>query len=152
MKQFNLKEALAGAPVVTRDGKEVTQLTQFKALGSYVLRGVVDSSIESFTCKGVFNANKYDGHVFDLFMKQPTILCNGIKVPAPETVAPSAGTKYYYVECITREIIQYHTWYSDTTDNRLLKRGLVHLTKEDALEHAKAMFPNEFTEDEEIIF
>lgn len=41
MKAFNLEQALAGKPVVTRDGQSVTQLVLFKNINSpYPLHGV----------------------------------------------------------------------------------------------------------------
>ena len=44
MKPFDLKAALAGAKVVTRDGRDVTQLTYLKGLdaGEYCICGVVE--------------------------------------------------------------------------------------------------------------
>lgn len=40
-KQFNLEEALKGAKVVTRDGREVSQLTKFDIDTNYLLFGVI---------------------------------------------------------------------------------------------------------------
>lgn len=42
MKPFNLEAALAGEPVVTRDGRRVTQLTMFDGLSDRCLAGVID--------------------------------------------------------------------------------------------------------------
>lgn len=41
MKQFNLKDALNGAPVCTRDGEPVTQLVKFHVDGTVMFAGVV---------------------------------------------------------------------------------------------------------------
>ena len=41
-KEFNLEEALNGAKVVTRDGREVTQLTKMNAKNVSKIFGVVD--------------------------------------------------------------------------------------------------------------
>lgn len=38
LKPFDLEKALAGEPVVTRQGEEVTQLTLFKTSSIYTLR------------------------------------------------------------------------------------------------------------------
>ena len=65
MKEFNLKEALAGKPVITRDGKEVKQLTQFDSETSNLF-GVVDNSLISWYNNGVYSSN-YKSN-FDLFM------------------------------------------------------------------------------------
>jgi len=43
MREFNLEEALAGAPVQTRDGRPVTQLVKFNfSFGPVRLAGVID--------------------------------------------------------------------------------------------------------------
>jgi len=65
MKQFNLEKALAGEPVVTRNGKKVTQLTLFEVDDKYPLSGVVDRSVICFTIEGEIAIEEND---FDLFM------------------------------------------------------------------------------------
>lgn len=53
LQEFNLEKALAGDPVVTRDGREVTQLHLFRAKDEeYPLIGVVDKQVEAFTDEG----------------------------------------------------------------------------------------------------
>jgi hypothetical protein len=67
MKPFNLEEALAGKPVVTRAGKPVTQLTLFNSSNNYPLHGVIDGYIEAWTQQGNFNDSQArSGN--DLFM------------------------------------------------------------------------------------
>ena len=44
MKPFNLQEALAGKPVVTRDGRKVTQLHLFECDAKVPLFGFVENS------------------------------------------------------------------------------------------------------------
>jgi hypothetical protein len=55
-KPFDLERALAGDPVVTRDGRPVTQLTHFKdvANGHDSLCGVVDGVICSWQEHGLY--------------------------------------------------------------------------------------------------
>lgn len=67
MKPFNLEAALAGEKVITRDGQEVTQLTKFDVKGEFVIYGVVNKTMESWTTKGSWNR---EGTVCntDLFM------------------------------------------------------------------------------------
>lgn len=67
MKEFNLGEALAGAKVVTRDGREVTQLHRFKISKVYTLYGVVDEDVCSWTAEGTSIAGCAESHD-DLFM------------------------------------------------------------------------------------
>ena len=69
MKKFNLKKALAGEAVQTRDGRPVA-LTSVEIGVRYVLRGLVGSSEcldrESWTLEGRYMADGESG--FDLFM------------------------------------------------------------------------------------
>jgi hypothetical protein len=69
MKEFNLEEALAGKPVLTRNGKNITELYFFK--NSDVcepLFGMVegDKDVFSWNKDGIFNTYQKSG--FDLFM------------------------------------------------------------------------------------
>lgn len=66
MSPFDLEKALAGAKVVTRDGREVTQLTKFDVRGDFPLTGIIQNKRESFKLNG-----KYSDHIeshYDLFM------------------------------------------------------------------------------------
>ena len=67
MKPFNLKEALEGKPVVTRDNLPVTQLTLFETDNIYSLRAVVERCVCDFTTGGVFDIDVSD-HKYNLFM------------------------------------------------------------------------------------
>lgn len=71
--------------------------------------------------------------------KPRAININGHEVPEPvrkplecgaEYFAPAVGGVYFATEFY---------WRGDEVDNRLLERGLVHLTKEAAIAHAKAL-------------
>lgn len=67
MKPFNLERALAGDPVVTRDGEPVTQLTQFIGLDSEeALFGVQDKKVRRWFLDGKYIADDYSR--LDLFM------------------------------------------------------------------------------------
>ena len=54
MKKFNLKEAMAGKPVLTRNGKKVTNITYFAVDDSDLpcVYGLVDGYVESWHIKG----------------------------------------------------------------------------------------------------
>ncbi len=71
MKKFNLEEALAGKPVVTRDGRKVKELHLFKTDCEYPLAGVLehDNDVLMFTKEGVFPKYFRENH-FDLFMAE----------------------------------------------------------------------------------
>jgi len=69
MKPFNLEEALAGKPVVTRNGNQVTQLHKFDVLDldAQELYAVIDDrQIESFYLNGQWREKGESG--YDLFM------------------------------------------------------------------------------------
>lgn len=66
MREFNLEKALAGHPVITRDGREVTGLYKFDGItDGYSLFGVLDGVIDGWTCQGM----KFSSHNDQLFMK-----------------------------------------------------------------------------------
>jgi hypothetical protein len=67
MKKFNLEKALAGEPVVTRDGQKVTQLTLFEINDQYPLRGVINMILLRFPKEGIFDLS-LKNHPLDLFM------------------------------------------------------------------------------------
>jgi len=54
MKPFNLEEALAGAPVCTRSGEPVTQLTPFTVTSDHPLVGVIEGEFYRWTLDGRF--------------------------------------------------------------------------------------------------
>jgi hypothetical protein len=69
LEKFDLERALAGEPVITRDGSQVTQLVKFDAPEStYTLRGVLDGDIKSWGIDGKYYAGNEDRPA-DLFMK-----------------------------------------------------------------------------------
>jgi hypothetical protein len=68
MEKFDLERALAGEPVCTRDGRDVTQLTKFDVKDKRCLVGVVSGMLLSWTYKGdCFGNGKESKH--DLVMK-----------------------------------------------------------------------------------
>jgi hypothetical protein len=70
MEKFNLERALAGEPVITRNGKEVTQLVYFKdVIQKDCVYGVIGNQIKCWCIDGKFfhdDPNEFGG---DLFMK-----------------------------------------------------------------------------------
>ena len=76
---------------------------------------------------------------FRLFYEMITI--DGVSFPKPESEPPESGTEYW----ITEASYEYYTtsnpviWVDDSQDRLLLKRGLVHLSKENAIAHGKAL-------------
>lgn len=70
MKTFDLEKALAGDPVITRDGRPVTQLTFFENARGDTFAGVLDGVIELWAENGEYN-HSYSSN-FDLFMAPKT--------------------------------------------------------------------------------
>lgn len=73
MEPFDLERALAGEPVVTRDGREVTEIHFFKTdQGDYPLIAVIDENQEAFTKDGFFASSREECES-DLFMKPKVV-------------------------------------------------------------------------------
>jgi hypothetical protein len=74
MKEFNLLQALEGKPVITRDGKKVTQITKFDdvTITKYSICGVVEGSLENWNINGEYNVMKDTIDSLDLFMAEET--------------------------------------------------------------------------------
>lgn len=71
MKPFDLEKALAGEPVVTQSGKNVTQLTQFSLVNTeYSLYGVIDGKVHRWLRSGEWDFDNKN-HDLDLFMDEP---------------------------------------------------------------------------------
>jgi hypothetical protein len=57
LEKFDLEKVIHGAKVVTRDGREVLELTKFENLGELPLVGVVDGHLETWSIKGEYSKN-----------------------------------------------------------------------------------------------
>ena len=70
MKPFNLEEALAGKPLVCRNGKPVTQFVEFKDTDViHPLVGVCDGMLMNWTMTGFYHtADGMQPSEWDLFM------------------------------------------------------------------------------------
>jgi hypothetical protein len=70
MEKFNIDRALAGEPVITRDGKEVTQLVYFHdVIHKYCVYGVVGDQVKTWCIDGKFFYDDPSERNADLFMK-----------------------------------------------------------------------------------
>jgi hypothetical protein len=80
-------------------------------------------------------------------IKKRTISINGIEIPEPERKELTRDTIYFIPNPLiiyeTMGFTQYY-WHYDNFDLYFLKKGLIHLTKEAAIQHAKALLS--FTE------
>lgn len=72
-------------------------------------------------------------------LKPRTITVNGREVQAGEETAPVNDQTYWIPMLSSDTLITEIKWDGDRFDKRDLRRGLVHLTKEAAIAHARAM-------------
>jgi hypothetical protein len=73
MKEFNLEAALAGEPVVTRDGQKIIEIHYFKYVKSkfpLVVHIENNSSVDHYTIKGKWT-DDFENEELDLFMAEP---------------------------------------------------------------------------------
>jgi hypothetical protein len=71
MKPFNLEKALAGEPVVTRDGRKIKDLHFFHTLTrDCKLYGVINNSVMAWTNEGHWLSTGQE-QPEDLFMEEP---------------------------------------------------------------------------------
>jgi len=71
--------------------------------------------------------------------KPQHIMVNGFKVPKPLDVMPKRDDDYYGPSFDSRGFYESYSWASDSVDDRLFSRKVIHATKEAAIAHAKAM-------------
>jgi hypothetical protein len=100
---------------------------------------------------------KYNGSRWKILSKNPewhknaeyrrkpkTININGFEVPEPVREPLEAGQEYYAPCLDIGSLYCNFTWNYDNYDFKLLERGIIHLDKESAIKHAKALLS--FTE------
>jgi hypothetical protein len=71
--------------------------------------------------------------------KQKTIKVNGFDVPEPVRHSLEYDTSYFSVSVSNVGFSTKFQWENDPLDKLWLSRGLIHLTEENAIAHAKAM-------------
>ena len=82
----------------------------------------------------------YDNVEYRLKPEPPkTIRIGEYDVPEPVREPLEKDTEYWIASFSLAELADSFKWYSDKFDNRVLKNGLIHLTKEAAVIHAKAL-------------
>ncbi len=81
----------------------------------------------------------YDWMEYRLIPKRKMMHLNGVEFPAPEREAPEDRTHLYVPAPLEEYLVLPFRWMNYDIDKILLKRGLVHLTREAAEAHAKAM-------------
>lgn len=72
-------------------------------------------------------------------VKPPTITIGTTEVIAPMRDVPSEGTSVWIVSLTEATVARNLIWSDSIRDRRLLSRGLLHATEEDAEAHANAL-------------
>lgn len=150
LKPFDLQAALNGEPVMLRNGQKafVRHHETEQPTGPYLqlwgagCRKDGSAWVLAWSKDGLYDIDgcASDLDIIGMCQAKPTRIINGFEVPAPETGELNERVAYYTPvfnnNCFYRE----EKWAAGSVfDLRLLKRGLVFLTKEDAIATAKAM-------------
>jgi hypothetical protein len=86
MQPFNIDKFRAGAKVITRDGREVKQLTEFDISTKYRLYGVIDNhEILNWTVTGNHSGDDIKSGL-DLFHPGPDMWVNVYKSPTSDAL------------------------------------------------------------------
>ena len=74
-------------------------------------------------------------------LSQETITIGDVSFPKPESKPLEVGTEYWTVNTAysVYTMVCAYRWFDEPCDNMFLKIGLVHLSKENAVAHAKAL-------------
>ena len=75
-----------------------------------------------------------------------TISINGFEVPEPMREKPEIGDHYWCIDPSEDELCDLMCWDGDSYDMNRFKNGLCHLTRDNCIAHAKALFS--FSEEE----
>ena len=82
----------------------------------------------------------YPVHAYGVYIKPKTININGFIVPEPERKPLERYTSYFLVDITARPTANIHyKWCDGEIDTRCLEAGLIHLTREAADLHIKAL-------------
>lgn len=78
-------------------------------------------------------------HDYEVRIKPKIITIGGIEVPQPEKTAPENGVEYFVPSFATDLLYVTNEWYDYPVDRQRLDRGVVHLDRESAIAHTKAL-------------
>ena len=150
MKPFDLVAALEGAPVVLRNGCKAYVLADTARLNNFESIYRDEYTLVVIVAGGGINKHMRDGSyaeepdnpkdIIGMWSDPPkTIRIGEYDVPEPVREPLENDTEYWIAHFSLEVLANRFKWYSDKFDNRVLKNGLIHLTKEDAVIHAKAL-------------
>lgn len=152
MKPFDLEKALAGEPVLLRNGSKAYVLHQFKHKPAYLTSllgyktykndegNIIESSVEWFA-DGSSNMPSHNTIIGMWEKPKAKRFINGIEVPEPISLDNLRdGMRYWYVDLCDLNNVDCDDFYkSNTADKKLISQKLVFETKEGAEAMAKAL-------------
>lgn len=135
MKPFDLQKALAGDPICTRNGSIVAQFTMFygvEDIEDICLCGVAmaygQNRLLYWLIDGTFDDEEEDLMMVDF------------------TAGMKSGEVYYSPNLTSDDLYSLNVWGDGGDyeyDHRMLVRGMVHMTKKDAIKHANEIIKKE---------
>ena len=84
-------------------------------------------------------ANTLNPHDREYRIRPRTITVNGVEVPEPVRIAPNSGSQVWVADPYDECMCWSTNWEAVQCKTRARDRGLIHLTKEAAQQHAEAM-------------
>lgn len=140
MKEFDLEKALAGEPVLLRDGRKGVvfyripdeykypdaEEVEYKLRGMTITKeGCIRDASESWTLEGRYNTdNAYDNNDIIAMWEEPKISIEDL----PKPFRPEIGDEFFY---LSAGVVKYCSFYSDVNAD-LMRGGQCFRTEEDA--------------------
>ena len=141
MKPFDLEAAKRGEPIVTRDGRKAKFVAYVPEAKNPSVIALISGEVTIFGGKGNFDAD-FEATQHDLFMSPPPMRSiNGYEYPEPVREPLELGQCYWVPFPAEDELtyVEGFKWSGGRVDMTWLKRGLIHLTPEAAVAHARAI-------------
>ncbi|AKG19276.1 hypothetical protein AAX09_07710 [Moraxella bovoculi] len=93
-----------------------------------------------------YSLNQYETSIsmltnglFIFRLAQEKVTIGDVSFPKPVSEPLKKGTKYWFAGLGSERCAFSYDWDDDETDKRILRRGLLHLSEENAVAHAKAL-------------
>lgn len=141
MKPFDLEAAKRGEPIVTRDGRKVKFVAYVPEADDREVVCLVDGELILFEKCGSFLDKKIQDRMDLLMAPPPMRSINGHEHPEPVR-EPLENGQRYWIPLAEEDDLTYvdgYEWSGCQVDMTWLKRGLLHLTREAAEAHARAI-------------
>ena len=139
MKPFDLEAAKRGEPIVTRDGRKAKFVAYVPEAANEMIVCLIGGDIFLFQKNGAFVHSQFQDQT-DLFMAPPPMRSiNGYEYPEPVREPLEVGQSYWVVDPYAKLTVTSMKWIGGSEDMRLSQRSLIHLTREAAEAHARAI-------------